>query len=99
MIRDGLIARSCSQPRPHFSRVPGRKFSITISTFATSWRTISRAVSDFRSSVTDFLLRLCEYHQREVPSWSLRHFLSGSPSPGGSILITSAPNCARIDAA
>src|SRR6185369_11112050 len=53
------------------------------------WPSASR-----RFTATDFLLRACAYHQSELPSWSLRHFLSGSPSPGDSTLITSAPNSA-----
>src|SRR2546425_3131752 len=44
-----------------------------------------------RLTVTDFLLRFCTYHQREVPWCSFLHLRRGSPS-GGSILITSAPN-------
>src|SRR2546430_9443378 len=44
-----------------------------------------------RSTVTDFLLRFCTYHQREVPRCSFLHLRRGSPS-GGSILMTSAPN-------
>src|SRR5690606_41324215 len=45
-----------------------------------------------RSSVTERLLRDCTCHHSEVPSLSLRHLRSGSPTFGGSILITSAPN-------
>src|SRR5690606_33588548 len=95
MIRLGLIAESCSHPMPHFSSVPGRKFSMTMSASATSLRTIAWPSSDFRSSVSDFLLRLWVYHHREVPSCNLRHLRKGSPVPGGSILITSAPNWAN----
>src|SRR5690606_26938213 len=47
-----------------------------------------------KSSVTDFLLRLWVYHQREVSLCNLRHLRKGSPTPGGSTLMTSAPNCA-----
>src|SRR5690606_2925218 len=94
MIKFGLTADNCCQPMPHFSSVPGRKFSITMSASATSLRTISWPSSDLRSSVTDFLLRLWEYHHNEVPSCSLRHLRKGSPVPGGSILMTSAPNWA-----
>src|SRR5450830_118205 len=54
---------------------------------------------DFRLMEMDFLLRDCKYHQREVPSCSLRHFRMGSPSTGASILMTSAPNSAIIRAA
>ena len=85
-------------------RVPGRKFSIKMSVVATSLRTMSRASVVFRSSATDFLLRLCEYHHKEVPACSLRQVRSGSPPgesslAGGSILITSAPDCASSAAA
>ena len=48
-----------------------------------------------RLTATDFLLRDCAYHHSELPSWSLRHLRSGSPSPGVSTLTTSAPNSAR----
>ena len=104
MISFGLMTFRSSQPRPHFSSVPGRKFSITMSVVATSLRTMSRASVVLRSSVTDFLLRLCEYHHNEVPSCSLRQVRSGSPPgasalAGGSILITSAPNWASSAAA
>ncbi|MCY1395030.1 hypothetical protein D9M71_99580 [compost metagenome] len=94
MISFGFSAESCSQPSPHFSSVPGRKFSMTMSTCAASLRTMSRACSRLRSSVTDFLLRLCTYHHSEVSLCSLRHLRSGSPSFGGSTLMTSAPNWA-----
>ena len=90
----GFSFESRSQPRPHFSIAPGRKFSTTMSAPAASLRTISCASGCLRSSVTDFLLRACAYHHSDVPWCSLRHFLSGSPAPGGSILITSAPNSA-----
>src|SRR5437879_13726662 len=54
-------------------------------------RTTSCPSAVLRSTVTDFLLRFCTYHQREVPRCSFLHLRRGSPS-GGSILMTSAPN-------
>src|SRR3954469_17458530 len=45
------------------------------------------------------LLRACAAHQSERPSCSMRQLRSGSPAPGGSTLITSAPNSARMRAA
>src|SRR6266850_4080678 len=45
------------------------------------------------------LLRAWAAHQSEVPPCSLRQLRSGSPAPGGSTLITSAPNSARMRAA
>ena len=67
MMSRGLMVESASQPSPHFSMVPGRKFSTTISASFASWRTISCASGMRRSSVTDFLLRAWTYHQSEVP--------------------------------
>ena len=52
-----------------------------------------------RSSATERLLRDCTCHQTEVPSLSSRHLRSGSPAPGGSILITSAPKSPSVLAA
>ena len=95
MIKDGFNSDKVSQPKPHFSSVPGRKFSITISASAANLRTISCASGSFKFSVTDFLFRLCEYHHNDVPLCSLRQVRNGSPVSGGSILITSAPNCAN----
>ena len=55
-------------------------------------RTSTRPSSDLRSSATDFLFLPIERHHGEVPSASIsRHDRMGSPDPGGSILITSAP--------
>src|SRR5256885_7117779 len=54
-------------------------------------RTTSCPSGARRSTVTDFLLRFCTYHQREVPRCSFLHLRRGSPW-GGSILMTSAPN-------
>ena len=72
---------------------------MTMSASSTSLRTIACPAAFFRSTVIDFLLRLCAYHQYDVPSWSFRQVRSGSPVTGLSTLITSAPNCAsRLDA-
>ncbi|CFP63192.1 Uncharacterised protein [Bordetella pertussis] len=45
------------------------------------------------------MLRDCASHQTEVPSCSRRHLRSGSPCPGGSILMTCAPKSASVLAA
>src|SRR3569832_1467876 len=58
---------------------------------ANSWQRAS-----FIFSVTLFLLRAWTYHHSEVPSFSTRHCRIGSPVPGDSILITSAPNSASM---
>jgi hypothetical protein len=87
MISAGLIRARSSHPSPHDSSVPGRKFSTRTSAVLASSRAIRRPFSDFRFRVSDFLLRLCEYHQSDVPLCSLRQRRSGSPSPGASILI------------
>ncbi|KAG1167202.1 hypothetical protein G6F35_017806 [Rhizopus arrhizus] len=64
--------------------------SARIRSCASGWR---------RSRLTDFLLRDCTCHQTDVPSWIRRQLRRGSPLPGGSILITSAPNSPSILAA
>ena len=94
MISFGLIRDRSAQPSPQPSSAPGRKFSITMSASFTRSRTICWPFSALRLTVTDFLLRLWEYHHSDVPLWSLRHLRSGSPSTGDSILMTSAPNWA-----
>jgi len=53
----------------------------------------------FKSSATERLLRACTCHQTEVPSFSKRHLRSGSPAPGASILMMSAPKSASVLAA
>ncbi|MNE17666.1 hypothetical protein D3C80_1106550 [compost metagenome] len=90
---------STSHPSPHFSRVPGRKFSMRMSASCISRFTTSCASAWRRSSVTDCLLRDWAAHHTEVPLCSKRHLRKGSPVTGGSILMTSAPNSARIFAA
>src|SRR5258708_19565622 len=66
---------------------------ITSASFA-SRRTICCPSVVRRLTVTDFLFRFCTCHQREVPWCSFLHLRRGSP-PGGSTLITSAPNSAK----
>jgi hypothetical protein len=52
--------------------------------------------SSFMLRVMLFLLRAWTDHHSEVPSLSTRHWRSGSPLPGASTLITSAPNSASM---
>src|ERR671913_1627834 len=96
MTRPGLMPLRSSYPRPHFSSVPGLKFSTTTSASemrprARSWPSPSR-----RLMVTDFLLRAMMGHHRVRPSLRWRpHTRMGSPLPGGSSFITSAPKSPR----
>ena len=99
MMSFGLMADSASYDRPHFSIVPGRKFSMSTSASAASLRTTSWPSGTRKSTQTDCLLRDCASHQTEVPSCSIRHLRSGSPCPGGSILMTCAPKSASVLAA
>src|SRR3954470_537004 len=92
----GLILDSASQARFQRSSAPGRKFSIMMCESRASRRTISWPSGVLRSQVTDFLFRDCTCHQSDVPLRMRRHLRSGSPSPGGSILITSAPKSASV---
>ena len=80
-------------PRPNDSATPGRKFSITTSTFCASLRTALRPPSVFRSAATHRRLRPYDRHHSDVPvPSSTRSERSGSPPPrGGSTLMTSAP--------
>jgi len=97
MISRGLMDDNSLQPRPHFSIVPGRKFSSTKSAFRTSSRRSSCPSAWRRSSVTAFLLRATTGHQREgSPCFCRPQTLMGSPWFGGSTLITSAPMSPRI---
>src|ERR671917_2875294 len=76
--------------------VPGRKFSTRTSALARSLRASSCPSFSRRFSVTDFLLRAMIGHQRVRPSLRWRpHSRIGSPLPGGSSLMTSAPKSAR----
>src|SRR6218665_353736 len=82
---------------PQPSSVPGRKFSISTSAPAISRRAMSWPSLWRKSSAIERLLRDCTCHQTEVPpSSSMRQLRSGSPAPGGSILITSAPKSPRV---
>ena len=72
--------------------VPGRKFSISTSTRSANCRAMPRPLSVCRFSVMLFLLRPRLRHQNDVPlSSSSRQPRIGSPLPGGSTLMTSAP--------
>src|ERR1044071_2840925 len=92
----GFSRESASQPRFHFSSAPGRKFSITMSQSRARRRAIAWPSACRRSSVIDFLLRDCTCHQSDTPLRITRQRRSGSPSPGGSTLITSAPKSASV---
>ena len=83
----GLRSRSTSTPRPRRSITPVAKFSTKISDRATKSRAISTAVGSFRFKTTPRL---------PWPStvWS-SEARPGSPRPGASILITSAPIAAK----
>src|SRR3954468_15758338 len=92
----GLRAWMSSGPRPHFSIVPGRKFSSTMSAVAARSRAISWALGSRRVRVTERLLRARIDHHRLWSLWRRRpQSRIASPSPGASILITSAPKSPR----
>src|SRR5919107_3050343 len=96
MTRPGLISLKSSYPRPHRSKVPGLKFSTTTSALAMRRRATSCPCSSRKFRVTDFLLRAMIGHQRVRPSLRcLPQRRMGSPLPGGSTLMTSAPKSAR----
>src|SRR5215213_4484876 len=96
MTRPGLMPLRSSYPRPHFSSVPGLKFSTTTSASVVRRRARSCPSSSRRLTVTDFLLRAMMGHQRVCPSLRWRpHTRMGSPLPGGSTFMTSAPKSAR----
>ncbi|MNN30513.1 hypothetical protein D3C81_1441630 [compost metagenome] len=90
----GFKACNTSQPRPSFSKAPGRRFSINTSVLSSNCLMMAMPWGDLRLSARDCLLRDCRYHHREVPSCSFRHLRRGSPWPIDSILMTSAPNSA-----
>src|SRR5437868_3281230 len=98
-MRRGLSWSNCSGPRPHASSAPGRKFSMSTSASCASLRTISCACGSFRSSAIERLLRDWTCHHTDVPSLIIRQWRSGSPVPGGSTLITSAPKSPSVLAA
>src|SRR5215216_92026 len=96
MTRPALISRRSSYPSLHLSNVPGLKFSTTTSASEMRRRARSCPSSSRRLRVTDFLLRAMIGHHRVCPSLRWRpHTRMGSPLPGGSTLITSAPKSAR----
>src|SRR3954469_247465 len=88
----GFFAWTSSGPSPHFSIVPGRKFSSTTSAdshrrIAIAWPSAAR-----RLSVTERLLRARIDHHSEWSLWRRRpQSRIASPEPGASILTTSAP--------
>src|SRR6478752_2364224 len=90
MMMPGLISRRRSYERFHFSNVPARKFSTMMSDFATSCRKSSWPSSSRRFRVTERLLRPTTGHHSDVPSVR-PHCRIGSPAPGASTLMTSAP--------
>src|SRR4051794_1310046 len=87
----GFPLASVAWSIPQRASVPGLKFSITTSTCAVRSRTTARPRSVRRSTATDRLLRAMAGHQRLRPSTVTPHRRIGSPVPGGSTLITSAP--------
>src|SRR5215211_3668094 len=96
MTRPALISRRSSYPSLHLSNVPGLKFSTTTSASEMRRRARSCPSSSRRLRVTDFLLRAMIGHHRVCPSLRWRpQTRMGSPLPGGSSLITSAPKSAR----
>src|SRR5215210_3579869 len=96
MTRPGFVSASSLYPRPHLSIVPGLKFSTSTSASAISRRARSCPSSSRRLSVTDFLLRAMIGHQRVRPCFRWRpHTRIGSPLPGGSTFMTSAPKSPR----
>src|SRR5215210_4529017 len=96
MTRPGLMPLRASYPRPHFSSVPGLKSSTITSASEISRRASSCPSPSRRLMVTDFLLRTIMGHQRVRPSLRWRpHTRMGSPLPGGSSFMTSAPKSAR----
>src|SRR5215204_3131502 len=96
MTRPGLAPLRSPYPRSHLSSVPGLKFSTTTSASEMRRRARSWPSSSRRLRVTDFLLRAMMGHHRVRPSLRWRpQTRMGSPLPGGSIFITSAPKSAR----
>src|SRR5262249_46387701 len=99
MIKPGLRARNTSQPRPHFSRVPGRKFSQTMSALATRPLKSLAPSGWCRSMVTDFLLRASLSQVSVSPRLvGVPKFRQASPPTGCSTFSTSAPNSPRMAA-
>ena len=90
MTRRGLMAFKSSQPRPHFSIVPVRKFSITTSAVLINSLKSSWPFSVLKFKVMQRLLRLVILNQRPTPSFMSPVLRSTSPR-GCSTLMTSAP--------
>src|SRR3954471_7822049 len=91
----GFTAWTSSGPSPHFSIVPGRKFSTTTSAVAHSSSARRWQSSVRRLSATERLPRAITDHQSEWPlclCWP--HSRSASPFGGASTLMTSAPKSA-----
>src|SRR5215471_242391 len=88
----GWAAWTAGQSMPQRSRALGRL--PTMSTSLTSSSRWNKAWPSAwrRSSVTQRLLRLTLFHTTPMPSLRSPHVRMGSPAPGGSTLITSAPN-------
>ncbi len=96
MTRPGLISLRSPYPSPQRSIVPGRKFSTSTSAVSMSLLARSCPSPSRRFSVTDFLLRAIMGHQRVCPALLWRpHSRIGSPLPGGSTFMTSAPKSPR----
>src|SRR5919202_6353272 len=88
----GFLAWTSSGPRPHFSIVPGRKFSSTMSADSHSRMAIRWPSASRRLSVTERLLRARIDHHSEWSLWRRRpQSRIASPAPGASIFTTSAP--------
>src|SRR5262245_29682881 len=82
-----------SQPSPHFSSVPGWKFSTRTSDRTTSRLRISAPSGFLRSRVVTFLLRPSCKNSRPSPAFVIvPNVRRASPTLGSSILLTSAPN-------
>src|SRR3954468_9790754 len=91
----GFTAWTSSGPSPHFSIVPGRKFSTTTSAVAHSSRARCWQSSVRRLRATERLPRAITDHHSEWPlclCWP--HSRSASPFGGASTLMTSAPKSA-----
>src|SRR6266702_223065 len=92
MIRCGCRLRNSSVPSPCLSSWPSRKFSRNTSAVSSSLCMVSRSSAFSMSSTTLRLPRL-NSGKNAVPMPPRERVLSPE---GGSTLITSAPNCARI---
>ena len=92
MIRPGLIFHRSSGPSPHFSSVPGTKFSTSMSAFSISASNSFAPSSVRKFSEKLFFDRPYSFHHT-CPSPKSRR---SSPVSGRSILITSAPKSTSI---